>query len=140
MVRKLVVALGVLACGVLAIGCDSTSSAAKKAGNAASGAASQAADAAKDAAKDAKEAASDAASKAADAAKTAIIEPIKAMMPKIEEKLKGLSGETLTKAKEKYDALKKLVEEFTAAPGDKTRDLGEKLKAAFEELKKLIGL
>jgi len=72
--------------------------------------------------------------------KAAVVTPITEALPKIEEKIKTLTGIAATNAKEKFDAVRKLVDEYNAAPAEKTKDLGEKLKTAFEELKKLVGV
>jgi type VI protein secretion system component VasK len=76
-----------------------------------------------------------------DVAKEGVLKPINEFMGKIEEKVKGMAaGDAATAAKAKLDAFKKMVEEFKAAPGEKVKELGEKLATAFAELKKLVGL
>ena len=77
---------------------------------------------------------------AMEVAKKKIADPIKEAYPKIEDKIKGLSGDVATKAKTKFDEVKKLVEDFLASPGDKMSELGTKLTDAFGELKKMVGL
>jgi hypothetical protein len=128
MARSLSVGLLAMTCGLFAIGCDSAKTAASKAQDAAKSA--------EGAAKDAKEAAM----KAAEAAKTAVVKPIEEALPKIEEKIKGLSGDAMTKAKEKYEAFKKLIAEFKAAGPEKWESLKDGLTKAFDELKKMVGL
>src|SRR5262245_44558834 len=114
MIRTWMVGIGFAVCGLLAAGCEAANSAAKKAG-----------EGAKEAAKQVKETAKE----VADTAKTAVLKPIQAAMPQIEEKIKGLSGETLTKAKEKFEAFKKLLEQFQSAAPDKWETLkGELMK------------
>ncbi len=78
--------------------------------------------------------------KAAKETKAAFVKPFTDELPKIEEKIKTLTGITATSAKEKFDAVKKLLDEYNAAPADKLKDLGEKLKTAFEDLKKTAGV
>jgi hypothetical protein len=123
MIRTWIVSVGFVALGLLATGCGSEG--AKKL-------ASEAKDVAKIAKQDVKE--------VVDEAKLAVIKPIEEALPKIEEKIKGLSGESATKAKEKFEEFKKSLEQFkTAAPG-KWESLKEGLVKEFEELKKLVGL
>lgn len=130
--RKLMLVGGLAAVGLFAVGCDSATSAAKQAEKGAK----QAAVTAEKVADKAKETAKD----VGDAAKEAVVKPIEAMYSKVEEKLKGLSGDTATKAKEKFEAVKKLVEEFKKSPADGMKAVQEKLTAAFDELKKMVGL
>jgi gas vesicle protein len=80
------------------------------------------------------------AKEAADAAKAKVVKPIEEALPKIEEKIKGLSGETATKAKESFEALKKHLEDFKTAAPDKWESLKEGMLKEFDELKKLVGL
>ena len=61
-------------------------------------------------------------------------------LPKIEEKIKGLSGEAATKAKEKFEQFKKLLEDFKAAAPDKWESLKDALMEKYHELMKLVGL
>ena len=128
MSRSLGLGLLVTACGLFALGCDNAKTAASKAQDAAKSAEYSA------------QGAKEAALKAAEAAKTAVVKPIEEALPKIEEKIKGLSGDALTKAKEKYEAFKKLVEEFKSAGPDKWESLKEGLTKAFAELKTMVGL
>jgi hypothetical protein len=69
-----------------------------------------------------------------------VIKPVEEALPKIEEKLKGLSGESATKAKEKFEEFKKLLEQFKTAAPDKWEALKEGLVKAYDDLKKLVGL
>jgi len=128
MSRSLGLGLLVTACGLFALGCDSAKTAASKAEDAAKSA--------EGAAKGAQEAAK----KAAEAAKTAVVKPIEEALPKIEEKIKGLSGDALTKAKEKYEQVKKMIAEFQAAGPEKWESLKDGLTKAFAELKTMVGL
>lgn len=86
------------------------------------------------------EGAAKAAEMAATKAKEEVIKPIEALYPKIEEKIKALTGDAGTKAKDAFEALKKQVTEFKAAPADKIKEMGTALTAKFEELKKSLSL
>jgi hypothetical protein len=125
-------AVGLVVCGLLVAGCEPASSASKKAEEGVKKAAGQA----KEAAKEAKEAAKE----AADAARVAFLKPIQDALPKIEEKVKGLSGETATKAKEKLADFTKLLGQLKSAAPDKWESLKDGLMKAFNELKKLVGM
>jgi hypothetical protein len=76
------------------------------------------------------------AKEAVDAAKLAVLKESEDVLPKIEEKIKGLTGETATKAKEKLEEFKKLLEEFKSAAPGKWESLKEELMNKFAELKK----
>jgi hypothetical protein len=132
MMRKWMAAVGLVVCGLLVAGCEVASSAGKKAEEGAKKAAGQAKEAAKEAKESAKE--------AVDAARVAVLKPIQEVLPKIEEKIKGLSGETATKAKEKLADFTKLLEQFKSAAPDKWESLKDGLIKAFNELKKLVGM
>lgn len=161
MIRKVVYGFGLLAAVTFAVGCDAGSSAAKKVEGAAKDAkasADKAAGQAKEAVKDAKDAASAAGKSAVDAGKSAVdkgkemakeaadklregvIKPAADFLPKVEEKLKAMTGDTATKAKEKLEAVKKLIEEFKAAPSEKLGELKDKVLAAIKELAGMVGL
>jgi hypothetical protein len=132
MSRSPVVGLMVAACALLAAGCEGAKTAS-----------SQAKEAAKEAAKGAQEATKEAqevAKRAADAAKATFAKPIEDALPKIEEKIKGLKGDAMTKAQEKYESVKKMVEELKSVGPDKWESLKDGLTKAFDELKKLVGL
>lgn len=130
--RKLLLASGLAAVGVFAVGCDTATSGAKKAEDTAKGAA-KGAQVAADKAKDA-------AAVAGDAAKETVVKPVEGMYEKVEEKLKAMSGDTLTKAKEQFEAVKRLVTEFKASPAEGMAAIKDKLMTAVTELKKLVGL
>lgn len=161
MIRKMAFGFGLLAAVTLAAGCDAGGRAAKKAETAAKdakAAAEKAAGQAKEAAKDAKDAASEAGKSAAEAGKSAVdkgkemakeaadklregvVKPAADFLPKVEEKLKAMTGDTATKAKEKLEAVKKLIEEFKAAPSEKLGELKDKVIAAVKELAGMVGL
>jgi hypothetical protein len=154
MTRNWLTGVGFVACVVLISGCDAASTAAKKAGEGAKDAAGKVKEVAKEGAAKVKEVAKEGAAKAKevakevkeeagevmDKAKVAIIKPIEDALPKLEEKMKGLSGDAATKAKEKFEAFKKMLEEFKTAAPDKWQSLKEGLMKAFEDLKKMIGL
>jgi gas vesicle protein len=132
MVRTWVLCVGFVVLGLLAAGCDTAKNAATKVEAGAKKEASQATDLAKRAKEDVKE--------VADKARLAVIKPVEAELPKIEEKIKGLSGESATTAKEKFEAFKKSLEQFKSAAPDKWESLKDGLMKEFEELKKLVGL
>ena len=132
MVRTWKLSVGFVVLAVLAAGCDTAKNAATRVEEGAKKEASQATDLAKRAKEDVKE--------AADKARLAVIKPVEEELPKIEEKIKGLSGETATKAKEKFEQFKKLLQEFKSATPDKWEALKDGLMKEFDELKKLVGL
>jgi hypothetical protein len=132
MVRTWKLSVGFVVLAVLAAGCDTAKNVATKVEEKAKQEATQAEDLAKRAKEDVKE--------AAEKAKLAVVKPIEADLPKIEEKIKELSGETATKAKEMFAAFKKHLEDFKSAAPDKWESLKEGLIKDFEELKKLVGL
>jgi|SRR5262245_5331061 len=68
------------------------------------------------------------------------IKPIEAMLPQIEEKIKGLTGDAKMTATTKLADLKKLIADFMAAAPDKWESMKGQLTEKFTELKKLVGL
>jgi hypothetical protein len=124
--------VGFVALGLLAAGCDSAKNAATRVEERAKKEASQAEGLAKRAKEDVKE--------AADKARLAVIKPVEEELPKIEEKIKALSGESATKAKEKFEGFKRRLEQFKSAPPDQWEALKDGLMKEFDELKKLVGL
>jgi phage-related protein len=157
MIRRVMVGSGLLAAVAIAVGCDGnnpTADAAKRADKSAKEAKAnvqKALDEAKAAAGDAAKSAGDAAQGAADKGKEmakeaadklrdAVVKPAADFLPKAEEKIKALTGDALAKAKAKYDDLKKLVDEFKAAPAEKVGELKDKVIAAVKELAGLVGL
>jgi hypothetical protein len=132
MVRTWVLSVGFVVLGLLASGCDTVKNAASRVEEGAKKEASKATDLAKRAKEDVKE--------VADKARLAVIKPVDEELPKIEEKIKELSGESATKAKEKFEAFKNSLEQFKSAPLDKWESLKDGLIKEFEELKKLVGL
>jgi hypothetical protein len=134
MLRKLVVVMGIVAgCG-LAVGCGGSSS---TGGTKPSGERGTM-DKIKEGAGAAGEKISDATKEGVAKLKEGVVKPIIDSYPKIEEKIKTMSGDAAKAATEKFDALKKLVEEFKTA--DKWEDMKEKLVKAFDDLKKSVGL
>ena len=73
-------------------------------------------------------------------ARLAAVKLVEEELPKVEEKIKGLSGESATKAKEKFEQFKKLLQQFKLAAPDKWEALKEGLMKEYDELKKLVGL
>jgi hypothetical protein len=133
MVRTCVLSVGFfVVLGLLAAGCDTAKNAATRVEAGAKKEAGQATDLAKRAKEDVKE--------AADKARLAVLKPVEEELPKIEEKIKGLSGESATQAKEKFEAFKKSLEQFKSAAPDKWESLKDGLMKEFEELKILVGL
>src|SRR5262249_5881882 len=86
MVRTSMVSFGFMAFGLLAVGCGDN--AAKKVEEGAKKLASEAKDLAKHAKEDVKE--------VSEEARVALVKPVEEALPKIEEKIKGLSGESAT--------------------------------------------
>jgi gas vesicle protein len=145
MLKKLMFGFGLAAIVGLAVGCDSKDT--KGAADKVKGGVKEGTDKLKEGAEKAGEKIKEGAEKAkeglADAGKKLqeeVLKPIMDKMPAVEEKIKGLTGEAGTKAKAAYEEVKKLVEEFKAAPGDKLADLGKKLKDKFAELAKMVGV
>jgi hypothetical protein len=154
MMRTWKTALGLVVCGLLIAGCDTASSGSKKVEEGAKKVADKAKELGHEAKEDAKIAAEktkevankvaektkEAAKEVAEKAKTLVIKPIEEGLPKIEEKIKGLSGDAATKAKEKLADFKKLLEQFKDSAPEKWESLKEGLAKAYDELKKLVGL
>ncbi|MGH9677206.1 MAG: hypothetical protein ACRD36_08905 [Candidatus Acidiferrum sp.] len=72
--------------------------------------------------------------------KAQFMKPMTDLYPKIEEKIKTLSGDKVKEAQAKFDDFKKMISEFKDAPGGKMGEFKEKMTKAFDELKKLVGL
>ena len=121
-------------CCALAMGCDSTT--AKKVEEKSKEGVQAVKSATKEGVKEVKEAAAG----GLDMAKEAVVKPIQELLPKIEDKIKSMSGDAKTKAAEKLDEVKKLLEEAKAAAPAKWEALKSKLATAFDELKKLVGM
>ena len=132
MMRTCKLSVGFVVLGLLAAGCDQAKNAATRVEERAKKEASQAEDLTKRAKEGVKE--------AADKARLAVIKPVEEELPKIEEKIKDLSGDSATKAKEKFEEFKKLLEQFKSAAPDKWESLKDGLMKEFDELKKLVGL
>jgi hypothetical protein len=135
--------VGFVVCGLLVAGCDSANSAAKKAEEGVKKAASGAQDVAKEAAGKVKEVAQEVkedGKEAAAAAQLAFLKPLEEALPKIEEKIKGLSGDSAVKAKEKLEEFKKLLGQCKSAAPEKWQSLKDGLLKSFDELKKLAGV
>jgi hypothetical protein len=123
----------VVSCAI-ASGCDST--AAKKVEEKSKTGVEAVKNATKEGVKEVKEAAAG----AVDMARDAVVKPIQELLPKIEDKINGLSGDAKTKASEKLEEVKKLLEEVKAAAPDKWESLKSKLATAFDALKKTVGM
>jgi hypothetical protein len=162
MLRTLISGGGLVVLALLTAGCDSGRSsqmdaarksaadakvAAEKAAAHAKEAAEKAASAAKEDAEKAAAQAKEAAGKAADAAKQAVTAAKDALakkfddnMPKIQEKINGLSGDAKTKAQAQYDELKKTYEEAKASAPDQWEALKTKATEQYDALRKTLGL
>jgi hypothetical protein len=132
MLRTWKLSVGFVVLGLLAAGCDQAKNAATKVEERAKKEATQAEELAKRAKEGVKE--------AGDKARLAVVKPVEAELPKIEDKIKELSGESATKAKAKFEEFKKLLEQFKSAAPDKWESLKDGLMKEFDELKKLVGL
>ena len=132
MTRTWMMSVGFVAVGLLAAGCGSADNAVKKAEQEAKKVAGEAKELAKHAKEEAKE--------VADEARVAVVKPIEEALPKIEEKIKGLSGDSATKAKAKFEEFKKSLAQFKSAAPGKWESLKDDLVKEFDELKKLVGL
>lgn len=145
MIRKLMFGFTLAAVAGLAIGCteakkDEAPKKVDEYANKMKDEASKRIEQGKDLANKGAEGAAKAAEMAAAKAKEEVIKPIEALYPKIEEKIKALTGDGATKASAAFAAVKKLVEEFKAAPADKIKELTTGLTTKVDELKKLVGL
>ena len=130
MLRTLASGYGLVALALLTAGCEQAKTKTSQVGEGARKAAAEAKEAARGAAASARE--------AGEAAKAAVLKGIEDGLPKIEEKIKGLSGDAATKAKETFEAFKKHLEEFKSAAPDKWESLKANLLKEFEDLKKLV--
>ena len=151
MMRTWVVSVGFVAAALLVAGCDSgagkkTEQGVKKVAgevkDVGTKVAGEVKDVAKKAAGEAEELAKEAkegAEKMADAAKLAVLKPVEDALPKIEEKIKGLKGESATKAKENLEEFKKHLEQFKSAAPEKWQSLKDGLMKSFSDLKKHTG-
>jgi uncharacterized protein YaaR (DUF327 family) len=72
--------------------------------------------------------------------KETFLKPIEEMLPKVDEKIKALTGDGKTKAADSLAAVKKLIDEFKAAPTDKFEGLMKGITDKVAELKKMVGL
>jgi hypothetical protein len=113
-----------MSCALLVTACDATNKAAKKI---------------EEGGKNAVAGVKELANEAAAEAKVAVIKPIEEALPKIEEKISGLSGEAATKGKEKLEEFKKLLAECKSAAPGQWQALKDKLIQSFDDLKKLAG-
>jgi hypothetical protein len=68
------------------------------------------------------------------------MKPIADALPKIEEKIKDLTGDKKTAALAKLDELKKSLSDFKTIDAAKMGEAKDKLLKAFDELKKMVGL
>src|SRR5262245_32039840 len=101
--------MGLVVSCALASGCDSAAT--KKVEEKSKAGVEAVKSATKEGVKEVKEAAAS----AADMARDAVVKPIQELLPKIEDKIKGMSGDAKTKAAEKLEEVKKLLEEIGRA-------------------------
>ena len=118
MLRKIVMSLAFVAGMSLVAGCDVPKSAAEKA----------------------KEAEEKAKQEAKEKLEESIVKPITDGIPKIEEKIKGLTADKQKEATDKLAELKKSLDEFKSLDAAKMAEAKDKLLKEFEDLKKLVGL
>jgi dsDNA-specific endonuclease/ATPase MutS2 len=147
MIRQLLAGTAAAALLTLGVGCEQAASTTTKATDKAKDVAKDATDKAKDAADKAKDAVKDGAAKATEMTKEAMekakatfLEPIEKMFPDVDKKIQALTGDGKTKATELLAALKKLIEDFKAAPGDKFQGLMQGITDKVAELKKAAGM
>ena len=119
MLRKIVMSLAFVAGMSLVAGCDVPKSAAEKAKEAAEEKAKQ---------------------EAKEKLEESIVKPITDGIPKIEEKIKGLTADKQKEATDKLAELKKSLDEFKSLDAAKMAEAKDKLLKEFEDLKKLVGL
>ncbi len=124
MIRKFVLGLGACAVAFLAVGCDKATSTANSSTQNASNMEQMA-----------KRGADAAAATGGDIKKN-----VEEYIPKIEEKIKTLTGDKAKQAGDAFTALKKMFDEFKAAPADKAKELLAPLVAKFTEVKTMVGL
>ncbi len=139
--RAWIAAIGFALSGLLTAGCDTGGNGAKKAEEGTKKTVERAKEALKEAGREAKEAVKEAGKElkeAAHAAKVKIVDPMRAELPKFEEKMKDLSGEKLAKAKEKLAEFKKQLADFEAAAPDKWESLKEGLHKSYDDLKQAM--
>src|SRR5262245_49537285 len=141
MLRTLVSGTGLVALALLTAGCEQAKTRTSQVEEVARKAAAEAKEVAREATVSAKEAGREvtaSAEEAGAAAKARILKGIEDGLPKVEERIKGLSGDAATKAKEKFEAFKKRLEEFKSAAPDKWGSLKADLLKEFEDLKKTV--
>jgi len=126
MIRAATLAIGVAIAAVLTAGCDDKKSSVLS--NAPSDVQSMADDAKKQAAMTMAK------------GKAEFIKPIEALIPKIEEKIKDMTGDAKTAATNKLGDLKTLITDFMAAGPDKWEGMKTKITDTVAELKKMVGL
>ena len=136
MIRKMLMGVGLAIALAFAVGCEKAKETASTATQKTSGAMEKGKEMAKEGMEKAREMTED----AAKYAKTNFLAPIEKMFPDVEAKIKGLTGESQTKATELFTSLKKLIEDFKASPKEKFESLMEGITAKVAELKKAVGL
>ncbi len=124
MIRKFVLGLGACAIAVLAVGCDNKTASVAPSGPTPA---------------DMEKMRSQGMAQGANAMGD-IKKKVEDALPKIEEKIKGLTGDKAKEANDSLVSLRKTLEEFKAAPKDKLAELTATLTTKLAELNKMVGL
>ena len=130
MIRKFVLGLGACAIAVLAVGCDN-----KTASVATSGPTPA----------DMEKMRSQSMAQGANAVGAAmdpavLTKSVEDALPKIEEKIKGLTGDKAKSASDLLANVKKLFDELKTNPKEKIKEVGAVLTTKLAELNKMVGL
>jgi gas vesicle protein len=129
MIRKMLMGAGLATVMAFAVGCEKAKETASTTTQKVSGAMDKA-----------KETAREASDDATSMAKSMFLAPIEKMFPDVETKIKGLTGESQTKAGDILSSLKKMIEEFKTSPKDKFESLKDGIMTKVAELKKAVGM
>lgn len=124
MIRKFVLGLGTCAIAFLAVGCDNKTASVAPSGPTPG-----------DMERMRSQSMAQGANAMGDIKKT-----VEDTLPKIEEKIKGLTGEKAKEANDSLASLKKMFDEFKAAPKEKLAELTVALTAKLAALKTMVGL
>jgi len=136
MSAKLALGLALVLGMFVVVGCDEV----KKSTSAGAQNVSKHAGESLDKAKETADKAKETAEKAMKEGKEAVLKPIMDSLPKIEEKIKAMTGDKLKDATAKFDDFKKALDDFKSADASKWAGMKEELMKKFEDLKKYVGL
>ena len=130
MIRKFVLGLGTCAIAFLAVGCDKAATTATQTGPSAS---------------DMERMKNMGAAQGANAVGAAmdpavLTKSVEEALPKIEEKIKGLTGDKAKSASDMLANVKKLFDELKTNPKEKIKEVGAVLTTKLAELKTMVGL